>query len=49
MKNSYIVDTNIILRFLLEDNLPQQKQAARWFKQAEQNKLNLYIKPIVVA
>lgn len=49
MKHSYLVDTNIILRFLLEDNLPQQKQVARWFRKAEQNKLNLYIKPIVVA
>lgn len=46
---SRIIDTNVILRWLVGDNPEQFKQAAEWFNQAKKGKLNLYIRPIVVA
>jgi predicted nucleic-acid-binding protein len=44
-----IVDTNVILRFLVGDDKLQRKQALDWFKAAESGKRKLLIKPIVVA
>jgi predicted nucleic-acid-binding protein len=49
VKMAEVVDTNIILRFLVGDNLTQQKQAQSWFKKAEQGDKKLVIHPIVVA
>ncbi len=48
MKSS-IVDTNVILRYLLGDNPEQQAQARKWFKQAEENRRELLVTPIVIA
>lgn len=49
-KNSKkIVDTNIIIRFLVEDQAEQLNQAKTWFSQAREGELNLVIEPIVVA
>lgn len=44
-----IVDTNVILRFLVGDEKNQQAQASNWFAQAEQGELKLVIKPLVIA
>lgn len=44
-----VVDTNVIIRFLVGDNLKQQQQAVQWFSEAEAGKRKLRIKPIVVA
>lgn len=44
-----IVDTNVILRFLVGDNKSQQKKARVWFEEAEQGKRKLLIKPLVIA
>ena len=48
MKNE-VIDTNILLRFFVGDNKLQQKQASKWFSQAQQGKRKLVVKPIVVA
>lgn len=44
-----VVDTNVILRFLVGDNKKQLKQAKDWFRQAQQDKINLIILPLVIA
>lgn len=46
---SEIVDTNVIVRFLVGDNRLQQAKARSWFEEAEKGKRKLVIKPIVVA
>lgn len=47
--NKMIVDTNIILRFLVGDNENQKRQASEWFKKAEIGKIELIIHPLVIA
>ncbi len=53
MRNSqgktFIVDTNVILRFLVGDQPDQLKQAQTWFKSARQGEWQLQISPLVVA
>lgn len=44
-----VVDTNVILRYLVGDNKKQQQQAQEWFKQAQVGQKRLVIKPLVVA
>ena len=44
-----LLDTNIILRFLVGDNKPQQKEASDIFKEAENGKRKILVKPLVVA
>ena len=44
-----ILDTNVLLRFLVGDNKSQQKQAQQWFTQAQKGKKKILIKPLVVA
>ena len=44
-----VVDTNVLLRFLVGDDKPQQKQASNWFSQAKRGKRKFVIKTIVVA
>ncbi len=46
---SYIVDTNLILRFLTGEPASQAKLAAEFFQQGENDKILLHISPIVVA
>jgi len=48
-KISKIVDTNVILRFLVEDQPKQFNQAKIWFKQAKRGKFRLVVEPIVIA
>lgn len=45
----HILDTNVLVRFLVGDNPVQQKQAARWFKEAEHGKYVIVLTPLVVA
>ena len=45
----YVVDTNIILRFLVGDNKEQQKKAVAYFREGEKGKRDLYITPLVIA
>jgi len=44
-----ILDTNVLLRFLVGDNEKQQKEARQWFKEAEQRKRKIVVVPLVVA
>jgi len=46
---TYVLDTNVLLRYLVGDNPKQQKQAHAWFKQAEAGKIRLLLKPVVIA
>lgn len=48
MNKSYIIDTNIILRFLLQDVVSQFKQAKKIFTDAKNGKVNLIIPQIVI-
>lgn len=44
-----VVDTNVILRFLVGDNESQRKKAETYFQQAELGTRTLIIKPLVIA
>ena len=44
-----LLDTNVILRYLVGDIKIQQEQARQWFAQAQEGKRKIVIKPIVVA
>lgn len=44
-----VLDTNVLLRFLVGDNQSQQKQAVEWFKEAEAGKRKIIVVPLVVA
>lgn len=45
----YVVDTNIILRFLVGDNKEQQRKAVSYFREGEKGKRDLIIAPLVIA
>jgi len=45
----HLVDTNVLVRFLVKDNLPQFEQSKKWFKEAETGKRKLYISVVVIA
>lgn len=44
-----ILDTNVLLRFLVGDNAAQQKRAARWLKEAADGKRVIIVPAIVIA
>lgn len=44
-----ILDTNVLLRYLVGDNPLQQKQAISWFFEGEEGKRKIIVKPIVIA
>ncbi len=44
-----LVDTNVILRYLVGDNKSQQLRARDWFLAAEAGEFELVIAPLVVA
>jgi predicted nucleic-acid-binding protein len=44
-----IVDTNVLLRFFVGDNKEHFLHAKNWFKEAQEGKMRLVIKPLVVA
>lgn len=45
----FILDTNVILRFLVGDHSDHLKQSTTWFGQAKNGKKQLIITPLVVA
>jgi predicted nucleic acid-binding protein len=45
----YILDTNVLIRFLVGDSPAQKEQAVTWFRQAEKGVLKITVHPIVVA
>lgn len=49
LTNNYILDTNVLLRFLVGDNQDQQEQASKWFKEAEKGEIKIVVTPIVIA
>lgn len=49
LSKTYILDTNVLLRFLVGDNQSQQAQAIEWFRQAEKGKIKIVIVPLVIA
>ena len=44
-----LLDTNIILRYLVGDNIDQQKRSTEIFKEAEQGKRKIVLKVVVIA
>lgn len=44
-----ILDTNVLLRFLVGDNQKQRQQAEQWLKEAEQRERKIVVAPLVVA
>ena len=44
-----ILDTNVLLRFLVGDNKQQHQETERSFKEAEQHKRKIVLVPLVVA
>jgi predicted nucleic acid-binding protein len=46
---TYLLDTNVLIRFLVNDNPTQHKQAIYWFQQAEKEKIQIKVVPLVIA
>ncbi|HEX9722271.1 MAG TPA: PIN domain-containing protein [Candidatus Paceibacterota bacterium] len=44
-----VLDTNVLLRFLVGDNQSQQKRAAEWFREAEEGRRKITVIPLVIA
>jgi predicted nucleic-acid-binding protein len=44
-----LVDTNVVVRFLVGDNVNQKEIAAKWFWEAQEGRKKLWIKSVVVA
>ncbi|SRR3989339_575885 len=44
-----ILDTNVLLRFLVGDNKAQKTKAIEWFREATQGKQTILVKPVVIA
>ncbi|MEX0895559.1 MAG: PIN domain-containing protein [Patescibacteria group bacterium] len=44
-----VIDTNVLLRFLVGDNAQQYEQARSWLKEAEQGKRKIKISSVVIA
>jgi len=49
MKKSKILDTNVLLRFLVGDNKKEQKFAENQFEKAQRGDFYLIVHPIVIA
>lgn len=47
--NQFLLDTNVIIRYLVKDHIEHFKQACIWFNQAKEGKIKMIIVPIVVA
>lgn len=45
----HIVDTNVLVRFFVQDNSQLFEQSKKWFKKAETGKCKLYISVVVIA
>lgn len=49
LKVTKLIDTNIVVRFLVRDNEAQYSRVIEWFKQAESGQLELVLESVVVA
>lgn len=49
MATKSILDTNVLVHFILGDNKTQKKQAIEWFRQATTGEREIIVKPAVVA
>lgn len=49
LTKTYILDTNVLLRFLVGDNKLQQIKAIEWFRQAEKGEIKIIVVALVVA
>lgn len=49
MANKSILDTNVLVHFILGDNKSQKKQAIEWFRQSTVGEREIIVKPPVVA
>ncbi len=49
MSDAFLLDTNVLVRFLVGDNTTQQSQAQEWFKEAQRGKRTIVVTPIVIA
>lgn len=47
--NQFLLDTNVIIRYLVKDHIEHFQQASIWFNQAKAGKIKMIIVPIVVA
>lgn len=47
--HTYILDTNVLVRFLVGDHKEHQESAERWFASAENGKITIVIDPVVIA
>jgi len=48
-KISYLLDTNVLVRFLVGDNPQQLAQAKEWFGQAQEGRHRITISSLIVA
>lgn len=46
---NFILDTNVLIRFLVGDHQVHQKQAQEWFKAAELGRCSILVTPLVIA
>lgn len=46
---AFILDTNVLIRFLVGDHQAHQQQAQRWFKAAELGEYSIVVMPLVIA
>lgn len=44
-----ILDTNVLVRFLVKDHAAHYRQAAQWFREAEEGKRDIIVTPLVIA
>lgn len=44
-----ILDTNVLLRFLVDTSTPQRRQAEQWFEEAQQGQRRIIVLPLVIA
>ncbi|OGQ44851.1 MAG: hypothetical protein A3H42_01285 [Deltaproteobacteria bacterium RIFCSPLOWO2_02_FULL_46_8] len=49
MKTRFLLDTNVILRFLITEQSPQKQKAIEWFQEAENGHRSIIVTPLVVA
>jgi len=47
--NQFLLDTNVIIRYLVKDHIEHFEQSSIWFNQAKAGKIKMIIVPIVVA
>ncbi len=49
MSKSSILDTNVLVHFLLGDNETQKTKAIKWFREATNGEREIVVKPAIIA